>query len=85
MYPKVENVIVVPITIEKEIIIRIQVCLILQMKINYKVNGGRKRFSCKSKHQYRASQYGEHDCNAHNKKNADYYEYPSLTHFTDEH
>ena len=29
-------------------------------------------------------QYHEHDCGAHNEKNRDYYEYPSLTHFTDE-
>ena len=28
---------------------------------------------------------GEHDCSAHNKKNGDYQEYQSLTHFIDEH
>ena len=37
------------------------------------------------KHQYSISQYREHDCSAHNEKNRDYHEYPSLTHFTDEH
>ena len=36
------------------------------------------------KHQYRVSQYGEHDCSAHNKKKVDCYEYPGLTHFMDE-
>ena len=37
-----------------------------------------------SKHQYRMSQCGEHDYSANNKKNGDDYEYPSLSHFTDE-
>ena len=45
----------------------------------------RKAFLANSKHQYRVSQCGEHDCNAHNEKNEDYYEYPSLTLFMDEH
>ena len=35
-------------------------------------------------HRYRVSQRGEHDCNANNKKNGDYYEYPSLSHFKNE-
>ena len=43
----------------------------------------RKAFVANPKHQYRVSQKGEHDCSAHNKKNVDCYEYPSLTHFTD--
>ena len=45
----------------------------------------RKTFLANPKHQDRVSQYGEHDCNANNKKNGDYYEYPSLSQFTDEH
>ena len=45
----------------------------------------RKAFPTNLKHQYCASQWGEHDCSAHNKKNVDCYEYPSLTHFMDEH
>ena len=45
----------------------------------------RKGFLPNPKHQHRVSQCGEHDYSAHNKKNVDYYEYPSLTHFTDEH
>ena len=45
----------------------------------------RKAFLANSKHQYPVSQWGEHHCSAHNKKNEDYYEYPSLTYFTDEH
>ena len=43
----------------------------------------RNAFLANPKHQYRASQCGEHDVGAHNKKNGDYYEYPSLSHFTD--
>ena len=35
-------------------------------------------------HHYRASQYGEHNCSANNKKNGDYYYYQSLPHFIDE-
>ena len=45
----------------------------------------RNAFTANLKHQYGASQYGEHDCSAHNKKNANYYDYPSLTHFTGKH
>ena len=36
------------------------------------------------KHQYRVSQYGEHDSSANNKKNGDYYEYPHLSQLMDE-
>ena len=43
-----------------------------------------KAFLAKPKHQYRLSQYGEHGCSAHNSKNADYNEYPSLSHLVDE-
>ena len=45
----------------------------------------RKAFLANLKQQYHVSQRGEHDCSAHNEKNGDYYEYPSLTHLTDEH
>ena len=45
----------------------------------------RKDFVANPKHQYRASQYGDHDCHAHNEKNGDYDEHLSLSHFTDEH
>ena len=48
MYPHVENMIAVPITKSMKIITRIQVCLILKMNINFKENGGKKCFSCKS-------------------------------------
>ena len=131
-----ENMIVVPITKKMEIIMSIQVCLISGMNINYKENGGKKRFSCKSKAsiscipvrktwlscpltkkmrllrvskfvsfhewiliirkieekkafltnpkpEYRVSYWGGHDCSGHNKTNGDFYEYPSLSHFTD--
>ena len=43
----------------------------------------RKAFLANLKHQDCASQYGEHDCSANNKKNGDYYEYRSLSHFMD--
>ena len=36
------------------------------------------------KHQYYAFQCGEPDCSAHNKKNGDYYKYPSLSHLINE-
>ena len=44
-----------------------------------------KAFLGKLKDQYRVSQYREHDCNANNKKNGDYNEYPSLSHFMNKH
>ena len=44
----------------------------------------RKTFLANPKYQYHVSQCGEHDCSANNKRNGDYYEYPSLPHFTDE-
>ena len=37
------------------------------------------------KHQYRVSQCVERHCSANNKKNGEYYEYPGLSHLTDEH
>ena len=43
----------------------------------------RKAFLTNQKHQHRVSQYGEHDCGANSQKNGDYYEYASLSHFTD--
>ena len=45
----------------------------------------RKAFLANPKLQYRVSHYGEHDCNANNKGNADGYENTSLSYFTDEH
>ena len=44
----------------------------------------RKAFPTNSKRQYHVSQYGEHDCSASDKKKREYYENPSLTHFTNE-
>ena len=44
----------------------------------------RKGFFSNPRHQNRVSQCGEHDCSTHKKKNGDYYEHPSLSHFTDE-
>ena len=49
MYPKEKNMIVVPTTKWMEIIMIIQACLISWINIDYKENGRRKSFSCKSK------------------------------------
>ena len=84
VYPNEMNMTVVPITRRMEIIASTQVQLISRMNFDYKENSGKKSFSCKSKHQYHASQCGEQDCGANNKRNGDYYEHPSLPHFTDE-
>ena len=45
----------------------------------------RNAFPLNQKPQYHVSQYGENYCSANNKKNEDYYEYPSLSNFMDEH
>ena len=84
MYPKEENVIVVPITNGMEIIISIQIFLISWINFDYKENGRNESLFANLKHQYHVSQLGEHSCGANNKKNTDYYEYPSLPHFINE-
>ena len=43
-----------------------------------------KAFLENPKRQYRVSQCGEYGYSANKKKNRDYYEYPSLSLFTDE-
>ena len=43
----------------------------------------RKTFLANPKHQYRSSQFGEHDCSANKKKSGDYYGYPGLSQFID--
>ena len=45
----------------------------------------RKAFLANTNHQDCVSQYQKHDRSADNKKNRDYYEYPGLSHFMDEH
>ena len=84
-HPNVENMIRMPIAKRLEIVMGIQVCLISWLNIDYKENGRKKAFPTISRHQYHVSQCGEHDCCANNNKNGDYYVYPSLSHFTDEH
>ena len=84
VYPNEENMIVVPITKRMEIIMSVQVSLISWMNFDYKENGGKKAFLANPKYQYRVSQCGEHDCSANKKKNGDYFEYQSLSHFLDE-
>ena len=44
-----KNMIVVPTTERMETIMSIEVCLIPRININYKENGGKENFSCKSK------------------------------------
>ena len=53
------------------------------MNFDYKENDGKKTFLANTKHENSVSQWEEHNCSAHNKKNGDYYEHPSLSHFTD--
>ena len=84
MYPKEDNMIVTQITKRIGIITSIQVCLISRMNFDYEENGGKESFSCKSKASISYIQYGEHNCSANKKKNGDYFEYPSLSHFSDE-
>ena len=66
------------------IITSVQACLISWMTINYKESGGKKSFLANPKHQYRASQCGEHAIRANNNKNGGCNEHPSLSHLTDE-
>ena len=47
--------------------------------------GEGKGFVANARHQYNVSQCRKHDCSAHNKKNEDYYKYPSSTDFMDKH
>ena len=68
-----------------KIVLRIQVCLISRMNFDSMENCGKKALLANPKNQYRVSHCGEHDCPANSKKNGDYYEYPSLSHFTEEH
>ena len=44
----------------------------------------KKAFPGNPKRQYLVSQEREHDCSALSKKNGDYYDYPTLSHFTNE-
>ena len=73
-----------PIMKRKEIITCIQVCLISWMNSDYEENGGKKAFLANLKRQYHVSQCVEYDCHAINKRDGDYYEYTSLSHFMDE-
>ena len=75
----------VPITKGMEIIMRIQVFLISWMIFDYKENSGRKSFSWKSKVLISCIPSREHDYISNKKKNGDCYDYPSLSHFMDEH
>ena len=75
--------IVVPITKRIEIIMSLQGCFLSRMTFDYKEIGGNKAFPTNPMHEYRVSQCGEPDCCTLRKKNGYYYEYPSLSHFTD--
>ena len=81
MYPNEENMISMPITKTMEIVTGIQISW---MKFHYEENGEKKAFPANPKHQFRVSQCGENDCHVNNKKNGDYYEYPGLSHFSNE-
>ena len=68
-----ENLIVVPIIKRMKIVMSIQICLISWIDFDYEENGKKKALLANLKHQYRVSQYGEHDYRANNKKNGDYF------------
>ena len=65
-----------------KIIMSVNACLISRMNFDSTKNSGKKAFIANPKHQYRVSGCGDNDCQANNKKNGDYYEDPSLSHFT---
>ena len=50
VYPRVENMIVMPITKRMEINMGIHVCLISRMNFDNKKNGGKKAFLANPKH-----------------------------------
>ena len=52
LYPNVENNVVVPAKIKKEIITSIEVCAISRVNISYKESRGKESFSANLKHQY---------------------------------
>ena len=56
VHPNVENMIVIPKTKRMEIVKSIQVCLILQINVDYTKNGEKTAFLANPKHQYRVSQ-----------------------------
>ena len=64
-----KNMVAMPITKRMESVMGIQVCPISWLNFDYTENGGKKAFPANPKHQYCVSYYGEHDCNANNKKN----------------
>ena len=66
--PNVENMIVVPITKRIKIVMSIQVSLISRMDFDYEENGAKKALLANPKHPYCVPYYGEHDCNAKNKR-----------------
>ena len=76
--PNRENMIVVPITKRKDIIMSVQVCLISQINFDCKENNGNKIFSWKSKALISRIPIRRNDYCGHNKKNGDYYGYPSF-------
>ena len=70
--------IIVPITKRMEIIMGIQVFSFHEWTWIIRKMMERNAFLANPKHQYRVSQWEEHDYSAHNKKNGDYYGYPSF-------
>ena len=62
-----------------EIIIGIQVFSFHEWTLIISKMIERKAFLANPKHQYHVSQWEDHDCSANNKKNDDYYGYPSFS------
>ena len=78
-----ENKIIVPITKRMRLLWVYKFVSFHEWALIIRKMVDRKVFLANPKHQYRVSQYGEHDCRATNKMNGDYYGHPSLTHLMD--
>ena len=63
------------ITKRMEIVTSIQFCLISRMNFDYMESGGEKAFLANPKHQYRVSQYRQHNYYTNKKKKRDCYEH----------
>ena len=84
VHPNEDNMTVMPITKRMEIITRTQVCLISQMNIDYKENGGKNWFFSQIQSINIVYPNKENIVVVPNhNRNGEYYENPSLSHFTD--
>ena len=54
------------------------------MTFDFGKSGGKKSFSCQTKHQYHVPQGGEHDVVLKQERNRDHYKSPSSSYLTNE-